>query len=58
MGVDEKLLVKAQTIVPAGAAQKGLPVLNIGNNSVCGTAVQLGNQVVLSCHRLCTSYLS
>ncbi|WP_419573901.1 MULTISPECIES: hypothetical protein [Clostridia] len=58
MSVDEKLLVKAQTIVPAGAAQKGLPVLNIGNNSVCGTAVQFGNQVVLSCHRLCTSYLS
>ena len=56
--VYQKLLVKAQTVVVAGRAQKRFPACGVCNNRFTGSVIQLRNEVVFSCHRRTPPYRS
>ena len=56
--VYQKLLVKAQTVVVAGRAQKRFPACGVCNDRFAGSVIQLRNEVVFSCHRRTPPYRS
>ena len=56
--VYQKLLVKAQTVVVAGRAQKRFPACGVCNDRFAGSVIQLRDEVVFSCHRRTPPYRS
>ena len=56
--VNQKLLIKTQTVVVAGRAQKCLPAFGACNDHFAGSVIQLRNEVVFSCHRRTPPYRS
>ena len=56
--VNQKLFIKAQTVVVAGRAQKRLPACGVCNDRFAGSVIQLRNEVVFSCHRRTPPYRS
>ena len=56
--VNQKLLIKTQTVVVAGRAQKCLPACGVCNDRFAGSVIQLRNEVVFSCHRRTPPYRS
>ena len=56
--VYQKLLVKAQTVVVAGRAEKRFPACGVCNDRFTGSVIQLRNEVVFSCHRRTPPYRS
>ena len=56
--VNQKLLVKAQTVVVAGRAEKRFPAFRVCNDRFAGSVIQLRNEVVFSCHRRTPPYRS
>ena len=56
--VNQKLFIKAQTVVVAGRAEKRFPACGACNNRFAGSVIQLRNEVVLSCHRRTPPYRS
>ena len=56
--VNQKLFVKAQTVVVAGRAQKRFPAFGVCNDRFAGSVIQLRNEVVFSCHRWTPPYRS
>ena len=56
--VNQKLLIKAQTVIVAGRAQKCFPAFGVCNDRFAGSVIQLRNEVVFSCHRRTPPYRS
>ena len=56
--VNQKLFVKAQTVVVAGRAQKCFPACGACNDRFAGSVIQLRDEVVFSCHRRTPPYRS
>ena len=56
--VNQKLFVKAQTVVVAGRAQKRFPACGVCNDRFAGSVIQLRDEVVFSCHRRTPPYRS
>ena len=56
--VNQKLFIKAQTVVVAGRAQKRLPACGVCNDRFAGSVIQLRDEVVFSCHRRTPPYRS
>ena len=56
--VNQKLLIKAQTVVVAGRAEKRFPACWACNNRFTGSVIQLRDEVVFSCHRRTPPYRS
>ena len=56
--VNQKLLIKTQTVVVAGRAQKRFPAFGVCNDHFAGSVIQLRDEVVFSCHRRTPPYRS
>ena len=56
--VNQKLLVKAQTVVVAGRAEKRFPACGACNDRFTGSVIQLRDEVIFSCHRRTPPYRS
>ena len=56
--VNQKLLIKAQTVIVAGRAQKCFPAFGVCNDRFAGSVIQLRDEVVFSCHRRTPPYRS